>query len=110
MAAKFEIAKSKNGQFFFRLKAANGQIILSSEQYKSKASVQSGIASVKANAKKDDNFERKSSKSGQPYFVLTASNAEPIGSSEMYSSKSSMENGIASVKANAPKAAIKDLT
>ena len=110
MAAKFEIMKSKNGQFFFRLKAANGQIILSSEQYKSKASVQGSIASVKTNSKKDGNFERKASKNGQPYFVLHASNGEPIGSSEMYKSNSSMENGIASVKTNAPKAAVKDLT
>lgn len=108
MAAKFEIMKSKNGQFYFRLKAANGQIILSSEQYKSKASVQAAIASVRTNSKKGNAFERKSSSGGKPYFVLQAGNGEPIGTSQMYSSNSSMENGIASVKSNAPKAAVKD--
>ncbi len=31
MAGKFEVETAKNGQFFFRLKAGNGEIILSSE-------------------------------------------------------------------------------
>lgn len=110
MAAKFEMLKSKKGQFYFRLKAANGQVILTSEQYQTKASVQAGITSVKANAKKDDRFERKSSSGGQPYFVLMAANGEPIGSSQMYKSTSSMENGIASVKKSSSQAVVKDLT
>jgi hypothetical protein len=42
--------------------------------------------------------------------VLKAVNAEPIGKSEMYSSTSKMEAGIASVKTNAPTAPVKDLT
>ena len=46
MAGKFEIKKSKNSKFFFHLLAGNGQIILSSEMYESKASAQNGIASV----------------------------------------------------------------
>jgi len=45
-----------------------------------------------------------------PAFVLTAANGEPIGRSEMYSSGSVMESGIASVKANAPGAPTKHLT
>jgi uncharacterized protein YegP (UPF0339 family) len=51
MAAKFEIKKSKNGkQFLFNLKAANGQVVLSSENYDAKKSAEKGIASVKKNA------------------------------------------------------------
>jgi len=38
MAGKFELKKSANGQFYFNLKSSNGQIILASEMYKSKAS------------------------------------------------------------------------
>ncbi len=50
------------------------------------------------------------SMSGEPYFVLKATNGEVIGRSEMYSSASAMENGIESVKTNGPAAAVKDRT
>ncbi len=51
MAAKFELKKSKSGQYHFNLKASNGQIVASSEMYKSKASALNGIESVRTNAK-----------------------------------------------------------
>src|SRR5262249_23563008 len=108
MAAKFEIEKGSDGQFFFRLKAGNGEIILSSEQYKSKASAQAGIDSVKTNAKVSDRFERKESSGKQPYFILKAANGETLGKSQMYSSAAAMEKGIESVKTNAPGAAVED--
>ena len=47
---KFEIYTDKAGEFRFRLKATNGQIIAVSEGYKAKASCENGIASVKKNA------------------------------------------------------------
>ena len=47
---KFEIYESKNGEFRFRLRARNGQIIASSEGYKALASCKNGIESVKKNA------------------------------------------------------------
>ena len=50
MAAKFELFKDKGGKFRFNLKAANGEIIASSEAYSSKASALNGIESVKKNA------------------------------------------------------------
>ena len=46
---KFEIYTDKSGEFRFRLKATNGQIIAVGEGYKSKKSVDNGIASVKKN-------------------------------------------------------------
>jgi uncharacterized protein YegP (UPF0339 family) len=110
MAGKFELQKASDGQFYFRLKAGNGEIILSSEQYKAKASAQSGIASVKSNAAVDARFERKTSGSSQPFFVLKAANGETLGKSQMYASAASMEKGIESVKANAPSASVEDLT
>jgi uncharacterized protein YegP (UPF0339 family) len=94
----------------FNLKAANNQVILTSETYSTKAGVLSGIASVKQNAPNDSRYERKKAKDDSAYFVLKAVNAEPIGKSEMYSSTSKMEAGIASVKTNAPTAPVKDLT
>lgn len=53
MAGKYEIFKDKGGQFRFNLKAANGEVIVSSEGYASKASAKNGIESVKKNADSD---------------------------------------------------------
>ena len=110
MAAKFDLKKTANDKFMFNLKAGNGEIILTSEMYESKSAAENGIDSVKENAPNDDRYERKTSKSDQPYFVLKAANHQVIGQSEMYSSTSAMENGIESVKKNAPDARIDDQT
>ncbi|MGZ0149153.1 YegP family protein [Kribbella sp. WER1] len=51
MAGKFELYKDKSGEFRFRLKAGNGEVIAtSSEGYKTKASALNGIESIKKNA------------------------------------------------------------
>jgi len=110
MAGQFELKKIDSGQFMFNLKAGNGQIILTSQRYQAKDSAQDGSASVRKHAADDTNFERKTSAAGEPYFVLKAANGQVIGTSEMYSSAAAMENGIASVKANAPDAPVVDLT
>ena len=47
---KFELYADKRGEFRFRLKAANGQIIATGEGYKAKASCKNGIASIIKNA------------------------------------------------------------
>jgi uncharacterized protein len=110
MAGKFDLKQGGSGQFMFNLKAGNGEVILTSELYKQKQSAIVGIDSVKANAGDDTRYERKTAKNGQPFFVLTATNGEIIGKSEMYSSVSAMENGIQSVKKNGPVATIEDST
>jgi uncharacterized protein YegP (UPF0339 family) len=110
MAAKFDLKVAADGQYMFNLKAANGEVILTSERYKQKAGAENGIASVRTNAAQDSNYDRKTARSGEPYFVLKAGNGEVIGTSEMYSSTSAMEKGIESVKRNAPEAAISDET
>ena len=50
MAGTFEIYKDKAGEFRFRLKATNGQVIATGEGYKTKASAIEGIESVQKNA------------------------------------------------------------
>jgi uncharacterized protein len=50
MAAKFVLKKNAKGQFHFVLKAANGEIIATSETYSSKSAATNGIESVKKNA------------------------------------------------------------
>ncbi len=47
---KFEMYTDKAGEYRFRLKAKNGEVIAVSEGYKAKASCENGIASVKKNA------------------------------------------------------------
>lgn len=108
MPGKFEIKSGKTGKFRFNLKATNGQIILTSEAYDSCKGAEGGIASVRKNAANDGRFERKAAKDGSSYFILKAANGEPIGKSEMYKTKRSMESGIASVGKNAPDAVIAD--
>ncbi|MFL9485396.1 YegP family protein [Chitinophagaceae bacterium LWZ2-11] len=108
--ATFEITKRKNGEFQFNLKAGNGQVILTSEGYVAKSGCENGIASVKTNAPDDARYDRKVSANGKPYFNLKAKNGEIIGTSEMYESSSARDHGIESVKTNAPKANIVDLS
>ncbi|EZQ15959.1 YegP family protein [Halopseudomonas bauzanensis] len=109
MAGKFEVYQDKAGEYRFRLKASNGQNILASEGYKTKASCMNGVESVKANAPEDDRYERKESSSGKFMFNLKAANHQIIGSSQLYESTASRDNGIESVKKNAPEATVTEV-
>ncbi len=104
----FELKKSGD-KFHFVLKAANGQVILSSQMYASKASATAGIESIRNNALTDDLYERKTSTNGKFYFNLKATNGQIIGTSQMYASQSGVAAGIDSVKNNAPDASIKEV-
>jgi uncharacterized protein YegP (UPF0339 family) len=104
----FELKKSGD-KYHFVLKAANGQVILSSQMYASKASASNGIDSVKNNCDNDNCFERKTAKNGKFHFNIKSTNGQIIGSSQMYASESGMNNGIKSVKTNAPKAETKEV-
>ena len=103
---KFQIYTGNDDQFYFRLCAGNGEVILASEGYTSEAGCQNGIESVKKNAVSDERFQRKVSGDNQCYFILVATNGEPIGNSEMYSSEAACEDGIDAVKKVAPAAPV----
>lgn len=105
---KYTIFRGKNEQFYFNLRAENGEIVLQSEAYTTKANCQNGIDSVRRNAPIDGNYERKMSSDGKYYFVLKAANNEPIGSSETYESEQGREIGIAAVKDDGPTAPVED--
>ena len=109
MAAGYEISKTKSGKFHFVLKAGNSQVILSSQQYADKAGAVGGVASCKKNGKSMKHFVKKTSKAGEPYFVLMATNGQVIGQSEMYKRMAGCNKGIASVMKNCG-SATKDLT
>jgi uncharacterized protein YegP (UPF0339 family) len=110
MSGTFEISTRSNGEFQFNLKAANGQVILSSQGYSAKASCSNGIESVRSHSQDDANFQRLEAKDGRTYFTLSASNGQVIGQSQMYADAAGRDNGIRSVMENAPGAKLEDLT
>jgi uncharacterized protein YegP (UPF0339 family) len=120
MASKFVIREIKEG-FLFDLKAANGEVILSSQVYSSLATCKNGIESVRQNApdaavedqtiegfteEKNPKFEIYVYKNGDYRFRLNAKNGQVIGSGERYKSKTSCKNGIESIKKNSVDAVI----
>ena len=104
--AKFVISTRKNGEFQFNLKASNGQVILSSEGYTTKAACLNGVESVKKNSTEEKRFEKLVAKNGKTYFTLKATNGQVIGQSQMYATEKNRDNGIASVMKNAPVAVV----
>ncbi len=107
---KFVITKRKNEEYQFNLKANNGEVILTSEGYSAKAGCKNGIDSVRVNALLDARYDKLLAKNGQYYFNLKAGNGEVIGTSQMYNFVSGRDNGISSVKINAPDATVVDET
>jgi uncharacterized protein len=110
MPGHYIIKKSTAAQpYHFVLRADNNQVVLTSENYTTKQSAQSGIASCQINSQLDSRYERKKSTAAQPYsFVLNAANVEPIGRSENYATEDGRDTGIASVKANGKSTDIRD--
>lgn len=106
---KFVVKNTPTG-IKFDLKAGNGQVILTSEVYTTKAACLNGVESVRKNSQDDNRFERLESKNEKPYFNLKATNGQVIGTSEMYESVPARDNGIESVKKNAPDAELVDET
>ncbi|MBR9972930.1 YegP family protein [Magnetospirillum sulfuroxidans] len=107
---KYVIETAKNGEFFFNLKAGNGEKILTSETYKEKAGAKKGIESVRVNSALDARYDRLAAAGGKHRFVLKAGNHEIIGTSQAYESEQGMETGINSVKANGPDSEVVDNT
>lgn len=110
MAGKFEIYQDKAGEYRFRLKAGNGETILSSEGYAARSGAENGIASVQANCEDVSMFTRKETKGGSFRFDLKAKNHQIVGSSQNYKSRSGRNNGIGAVARAAVGAKIIDIT
>ncbi|MGN1196391.1 MAG: YegP family protein [Acetatifactor sp.] len=117
---KFVMKKTNTG-VKFDLKAGNGQVIATSEVYNSDAACKNGIESVKKNApvaavenqtkegfavEKNPKFEIYNDKTGEFRFRLKATNGQVIAVSEGYKTLANCENGIESVKKNAPEAEV----
>lgn len=120
---KFEI-KTTDAGYRFNLKAGNGEIIATSQTYKSMDSCKNGIESVKKNApianledqtkegyteEKNPKFEIYTDKAGEFRFRLKAKNGEIIATGEGYKALAGCKNGIESIIKNAPDAEIKEV-
>jgi uncharacterized protein YegP (UPF0339 family) len=109
MPGKFELYKDKAGQKRFRLKASNGEVILSSEGYRAKAGCANGIESVRKNCARPERFVKTNTSSGKYRFNLVAGNHQVIATSQSYESESSRDKGVASVGKAAPGAKVVDV-
>ena|SRR5687768_10227890 len=106
----FDVSKSKADDFYFVLKAGNGEVVLTSEMYTSRQSLDEGIASVQLNSGDDGRYERTTSTDGKFHFNLKAANQRVIGTSQLYASAGSRDTGIASVIDNGKSTTVKDST
>ena len=110
MSGKYVLHPAGTDQFHWDLKAGNAQTILSSQMYAAKQGAMTGIESCRTNSGDEVRYTRMTSKDTKPYFVLKAGNGEVIGTSQMYSSESARDAGIASCKENGPSATTQDET
>lgn len=94
---RFELFVGENKQNYFRLRAGNGEIVLGSEGYSSKAAAQNGVASVKANGQNAANFQIIETVDGQFAIRLVAQNGEIIAKGESYVSKSNAQRAIVTI-------------
>ena len=117
---KFVIKETKTG-VKFDLKATNGQVIATSEVYTTLAACKNGIESVRTNApiaavedqtkegyetEKNPKFEMYTDKAGEFRFRLKAKNGQIIATGEGYKAKAGCQNGIESIRKNAPEAEV----
>lgn len=106
MAGKFVVYKGNDGKDYFRLRAGNGEVIFTSQGYKSRKTCLNGVESVRKNSQDPKRFEIRVAKDGREYFVLKATNGQEIGRSQMYKSASGCRNGMQSVARNAADASV----
>lgn len=107
--SKFTIFQARNGQYYWRLKAANGETLCHSEGYTAKQSAQRGIESCKLNAL-TGKYTVFQGNDAQFYWNLKATNGEILCHSEGYTTKQSAEYGVDACKRSAPAARIVDET
>jgi len=104
MEPKFEIYSWKDRQYYFRLRAVNNKILLTSKGYSSLSEAKKGITQVRCNAGISSRFKKMIAQNQKFYFILLAKNGKVICTSENYNSKQALDNAIKTVEANATKA------
>ena len=108
--SKFTLFQGKDGQFYWNLKAGNGEIVGRSEAYKAKQSAKNGIEATIREAAAGTRFSVTEGNGGKWYFNLKAGNGEVICASQGYSSEEGAQKGIEACKRAAAGAEVVDET
>lgn len=91
--ARFQVFQGLDGQYYFHLRAENGEIVLRSQSYTRRSSAIAGTTSVRTNGPVATRYQLRDAANGQTYFVLKAGNGQVIGVSETYVSRDNAERG-----------------
>lgn len=91
---RFELFKGEDTKTYFRLRAANGEIILGSQGHTSVQSARSGIASVRENGSLTSSYQITEGADGSWFVHLVAGNGEVIARGESYSTKSNATRAV----------------
>lgn len=94
---QFEVFKGLSGKYFFHLRAKNGEIVLQSQAYSTKASANAGVASVQNNGLVEARYTVLPAVDGRFYFTLKATNGQIIAMSQLYATKYNAERGVQTV-------------
>lgn len=109
LQASFELHQADTGEWYFNVKASNGQLLAMGETYATKSNANQGIATViktaatattKAAATGTATFTTFKADDAKYYFYLRAKNGQIVLQSDAYSTKSAATKGITSVKTN----------
>jgi uncharacterized protein YegP (UPF0339 family) len=95
--ARFQLFQGLDGQYYFHLRAENGEIVLQSEGYTRRTSALAGTTSVRSNGPTASRYQVRDAANGQAYFVLKAGNGQVIGVSETYASRDNAERAATEV-------------
>lgn len=106
----FHLKLTKNNQFYWMLRAPNGEALCHSENYTSHASAANGIAACKKHSQDLKNFGIFTGKDSMFYWHLKATNGEILCHSEGYTTKSAANDGALACNKYAPVASTKDET
>ena len=107
---KFEILAGMDGKYYYRLKAANGEPIMSGRGYSSKPGIIHSIANVISEAEQEIRFTRKTSANDKFFFQLRAKSGRIIGWSELYQTRQGRDKGIRAVQRATLVGRIEDLS
>jgi uncharacterized protein YegP (UPF0339 family) len=106
----YHVQQSENRQFHFCLRGDKHEMIFQSEEFWSKQGALNAIDSCRTHSPHEQNYVRRITEQGSPYFVLRGGHDEVLGVSEPYSSEAARENGIVSCKVNGRGSAENDET
>jgi uncharacterized protein YegP (UPF0339 family) len=96
-AGRFETFIGQDGQHYFHLIAKNGEKVLVSEGYATRVGAEAGVKACQKYGVEVNNFDLQQAKNGEYYFDLLAANGEVVGTSELYTTKSSAVKAIHAV-------------